>query len=124
MFSCISPFNAYFSLNDIISENGLAEASQKLLLALHKLSSLIPAECNGENEEQPPRRVRLPHSKDSHRGRCLDRHLEKPIEHRRENSTHRSTTQYHQLPHSLGCPQDGQQSVPRGEDNVHSVGMC
>ena len=95
-------------------------------MALRILSSLIPVEYDGEDKEHPPHRVGLPSSKDSYRGKCLDRHLEKPIEHRRENSTHKSTTQcHHSLRHSLQRPQDGQQSVVelRGKDNVHAVGQ-
>ena len=120
-----SPFSAYFSPNDIIAEKDLAEASHSCYcMALHILSSLIPVEYDGEDKEHPPHRVGLPSSKDSYRGKCLDRHLEKPIEHRRENSTHRSTTQCRQLPHSLQRPQDGQSVVElRGKDNVHAVGQ-
>lgn len=126
-FHVFSPLSAYFSFMQWHhSRKGSSRSISQLLLALHILSSLIPAKCDGENKEQPPHIVGLPRSKDSYHGQCLDRHVEKPIEHRRENSTHRSTTQYHQLSHSLERPQDGRQSVVelRGKDIVHTVGQC
>ena len=86
-FQVFSPFSAYFSPNYIIAEKGLAEAFHSCYwLYTYFLHSSQFRTMVGTKSTYLTG-LGFHALKVNYCSKCLDRHLEKPIKHRRQNST-------------------------------------